>query len=160
MALATVLVGLAMAVGIVGTVVPVLPGLLLVFTACVVYGFIAGWTTAGVVAIAVMGVLLGIGTLAKWALADRSSLRGGAPRRSLLIGAVGAVVGFFVIPVAGLAIGGVGALLVAEQQRTGTWQAAWRSTRTTLLGIGAGVLVEMGAGIVMALVWLAWVIAR
>lgn len=156
----TLLVALTMAIGIVGTVVPVLPGLGLVLTAGVVYGFIVGWDAVGLAAVAVMLVLLVVGTLAKVVLADRSSLRGGAPRRSLLIGAAGAVVGFFVIPVAGVVVGGVGALLVAEQMRIGSWEAAWRSTRTTLLGVGAGVLVEMAAGMAMALVWVAWVLLR
>lgn len=156
----TVLVALAMAVGIVGTIVPFLPGLSLVLGAGVVYGFVVGWDTAGFVAIAVMVLLLAAGSVAKYVLADRSALRGGAPRQSLILAAIGAVVGFFVIPVVGLVLGGVGALVVAEYQRTGGWETAWRSTRVTLLGVGMGVLLEAVAGVLMALTWGIWVLVE
>lgn len=158
--LVTIGVGIAMAVGIVGTVLPFLPGTGLILTAAVAYGFLVGWSTAGFAAIATIAVLFLIGMVAKYVLADRSAGRGGAPRRSLGIGAIGAVIGFFVIPVLGVVVGGVGALVYAEYQRTGTWELAWRSTRTTLLSIGTGVVVEAFAGIAMALTWGAWVIAR
>jgi uncharacterized protein YqgC (DUF456 family) len=158
--LVTVLVALTMAVGIVGTIIPVLPGLGLVLTAGIVYGFVVGWSVVGLVAITVMLVLLALGTAAKMILADRKRGRGGAPRRSLLIGAAAAVVGFFVIPVIGLAVGGVAGLMIAEHERTGAWDSAWRSTRTTLVGVGTGVLLEVAAGVGMAMVWLIWALVR
>lgn len=156
--LTTVLVGLAIAVGIVGTIVPVLPGLGLVMAAGVVYAFLSGWDAAAVTALAVMALLLVAGTAAKYVLADRSATRGGAPRRSLLLGALGAVVGFFVIPVIGIAVGGVGGLALAEYQRLGDWEPARRSTVVTLRSIGTGVLVEAAAGLAMAFTWVVWVV--
>ena len=60
-----VLVALAIAVGIIGIVVPLLPGTLLVFVAIVVWAVfennITAWVTLGVVA-----VLLGVATLIKY----------------------------------------------------------------------------------------------
>lgn len=156
--LLTVLVGVAIAVGIAGTLIPVLPGLGLVMAAGIFYGFVAGWDTTGVVAVVVMGLLLVAGTAAKYVLADRSTGLGGAPRRSLLLGAAGAVVGFFVIPVVGVVLGGLAALAAAEYQRLGGWEPARRSTLTTLRGVGIGVALEAVAGVAMALTWLAWVV--
>lgn len=158
--LVTVLVALAMAIGIIGTIIPILPGLGLVLAAGIAYGFVVGWSAVGLIAIAIMLGLLVLGTAAKVILADRSTARGGAPRRSLFIGTAGAVVGFFVVPVIGLALGGVAGLLIAEHERTGDWDAAWRSTRTTLIGVGTGVLLEAVAGVAMALVWITWVLLR
>jgi uncharacterized protein len=154
----TLLVGLAMAVGIVGTVVPFLPGLGLVVVAAVMYGFVVGWDAVGFVSLGVILVLGAAGAAARIFLADRSSTRGGAPRRSLLIASVAAVVGFFVIPVVGLLVGAAAGLVVAEYQRTHSWSAAWRSSQVTIVGFSTGVLVEMAAGVLMALVWLAWVL--
>lgn len=156
--LLTALIAAAMAVGIVGTVVPFLPGLGLVLAAGIAYGFVAGWDATAGIALGTMVLLLLAGTAAKYVLADRSAARGGAPRRSLLLATLGAVVGFFVIPVVGIVVGGVGALAWAEYERLGAWDPARRSTLTTLRSIGTGVLVEAAAGVAMALVWVGWVL--
>ena len=94
---------------------------------------------------AVLTVLLVIATVVKYVLPARSATGAGAPRRTLLLGVPGAVVGFFVIPVVGLLVGGVGAVFLAELLRLGDAAAAWRSTWAVLVGVGIGMLVELAA---------------
>ena len=143
---------LVMLVGLVGVVVPVLPGLLLVWAAGVGWAWVGGgaarWSVAGV-----LTVLLVAGTVVKYVLPARSATGTGAPRSTLVAGAVGALVGFFVIPVVGLVVGGVGAVYLAERSRLGTHGPAWRSTRAVLVGVGLGLLVELATGVVMIGVW-------
>lgn len=158
-AAAEVLVLLVMLVGLVGTVVPVLPGLLLVWGAGVAWAWLDGWGTARVVVAVALTVLLVLGTVAKYVLPARSATDAGAPRRTLVIGAAGAVVGFFVIPVVGVLVGGVGAVYLAEVSRLGRSDLAWRSTRAMLVAVGVGVLVELGTGAVMIALWLAAAVA-
>jgi len=146
------LVLLAMLVGLVGVVVPLLPGLLLIWAAGVAWAWADGGGARWAVA-AVLTLLLLAGTAAKYVLPARSASGAGAPRRTLLLGALGAVVGFFVIPVVGLVVGGVGAVYLAELQRLGGSAAAWRSTRAVLVGIGVGMLVELATGVLMVAVW-------
>jgi uncharacterized protein len=153
-----VLVALAMAVGIVGTVVPLLPGLLLVWGAGLTYGLATGFGTVGAVAFTVITMLAVAGTLAGWVIPQRTAGKAGAPRSSLLVAAVGAVIGFFAIPVVGLPIGGLAGLYLAELHRTETAATAWRTTRATLVGIGVATLVQFLVGVAMALVWAAWVV--
>jgi uncharacterized protein YqgC (DUF456 family) len=153
------LVGLVMALGLVGVVVPVLPGLLLIWAAGVAWAWLDGggavrWTVA-----VVLTVLLLAGTTMKYALPARSVAGAGAPRSTLLLGATGAVVGFFAIPVVGFVVGGVGVVFLAELARLGTAAAAWRSTRAVLLGVGIGMLVELCAAVLMVAVWLLGVLA-
>jgi uncharacterized protein YqgC (DUF456 family) len=156
---AELLVGLAMLLGLVGVVVPVLPGLLLVWAAGVAWAWLDGggalrWTVAGV-----LTVLLLAGTALKYVVPARSATGAGAPRSTLLLGVIGAVVGFFVIPVLGFVIGGVGAVFLAELSRLCTAAAAWRSTRAVLIGVGIGMLVELGSALLMVAVWLIGVLA-
>lgn len=153
-----VLVALAMAVGIVGTVVPLVPGLLLVWGAGLAYGLSTGFTTVGVVAFTVMTVLAVAGALAGWVVPQRAAGKAGAPRSSLLVAAIGAVIGFFVIPVVGLPVGGLAGLYLAELRRTEAAATAWRTTRATLVSIGVATLVQFLVGVAMALVWAAWVV--
>lgn len=148
------LVLLVMLVGLVGVVVPVLPGLLLIWGAGVGWAWADGGGWRWAVA-ALLTLLLVAGTVAKYALPARSASGAGAPRSTLVLGALGAVVGFFAIPVLGLVVGGVGAVYVAEWQRLRDPATAWRSTRAVLLGVGVGVLVELVAGVVMVAVWAA-----
>ena len=149
---AELVVLLVMLVGLVGVVVPVLPGLLLVWGAGVVWAWVGGGAGHWAVA-AALTLLLVVGTLTKYVLPARSATGAGAPRRTLAVGAVGAVVGFFVIPVVGLLVGGVAGIYLAERARLRSDAAAWRSTRAVLLGIGLGVLVELVTGALMVAIW-------
>lgn len=155
---AELLVLLVMLVGLVGVVVPVLPGLLLVWAAGVAWAWIGGGTARWSV-LAVLTVLLVVGTVVKYVLPARSATSSGAPRSTLVAGGVGALVGFFVIPVVGLVVGGVGAVYLAERSRLGLHEPAWRSTRAVLVGVGLGMLVELATGVLMIGVWGAAAIA-
>lgn len=156
----TALVAIAMAVGLIGTVVPVLPGLLLIWAAALVFGLFAGFGTVGVVAMALLTMLLAVGMAMSYVLPKRAGERGGAATSSLRLGMVGAIVGFFVIPVLGLPIGGALGVLVGEYSRLGQWPAAWAATRKVLAGFGLAVLAEFTTGVVMVATWVGWVVLR
>ena len=116
MAVDTLLAGLLIAVGLVGVVVPALPGLLLVVAGIAVWavprGDAVGWTVLGV-AVAVVAV----GTVAKYALPGSRLRAAGVPGRTLLAGGVLGIVGFFVVPVVGLVLGFVLGVYLAELAR-------------------------------------------
>ncbi len=147
------LVGLVMAVGVVGCVVPVLPGLLLIAAAALVWALYEQDPLSWVVFAAMLAVL-GVGTVAKYVLPARNLAAVGAPRSTLLVGAVSAVVGFFVIPVVGLPIGGIAGVFLAEFHRLdGDRAAAWRSTWVTIKAVGLGILLELAAALVAVAIW-------
>lgn len=154
-----VLVALVMALGVAGTVVPFVPGLGLVVAAAVGYGLAEGFGDVGVLAMVVIVVLALAGTAAGVVLPSRAAGHTGATRFSLVVGAVGAVIGFFVIPVVGLPLGGAAGIYLAERARSGDGGAAWRSTRATLKGFGLAALAQLAAGVAMVLTWVGWVLA-
>ena len=153
------LVALVMAVGLVGTFVPLLPGLLLVWLAAVGYGVVAGFGVAGWIAMTLITVLFIGGTVAKLVISKRRASAAGATRSSVVVAGAAAFIGFFLIPVVGLPVGGVAGLLVMEHRRTGDWSASWRSTKSAVIGFGIGTLLELGAGLAMVACWALWVIA-
>jgi uncharacterized protein YqgC (DUF456 family) len=148
-------IALIMAVGLVGVVIPVLPGLLLIWGAGLVWVLLDGGGPARWTVLAMMTGLWTLGTVAKYVLPARSLGRAGAGFTTTLVGAVGAIVGFFAIPVIGLVVGGVLGILLAEIVRQRDVKIAWRSTRAVLVGVGIGMLVELAAGLAMVLVWVA-----
>jgi uncharacterized protein len=153
-------VAVAMAVGAVGTVVPLVPGLALVWAAALVYGVVEGFDGVGTVAFGVITVLAVAGTLAGWVVPARVAGKAGATRSSILLGAVAAIVGFFVIPVVGVAVGGVAGVYAGELHRTRDRTAAWRTTRATLTGFGVAALLQLAIALSMAVVWIIWVVVR
>ncbi len=151
---AQVLVGLVMVAGIVGILLPVLPGLLLIWAAGLWWTIADGGGPARWTVLAVMTGLLAVGTIAKYVLPARSAAGRGAPFGTLAVGAVGAVIGFFVIPIVGVIVGGVLGIYLAEYARLRAPGPAWDSTRAALVAIGVGLLIELTAGVVMFGVWL------
>ena len=151
---AQLLVGLVMVVGVVGVVLPVLPGLLLAWAAGLVWVWQDGGGPVRVAVGVVLTLLLVAGTTAKYVLPARSASSAGAPRSTMLAGVVGAVAGFFLIPVAGVVVGGVGAVYVAELRRLRDGRAAARSTWAVLGAVGIGMLVELTAAVLMLGTWL------
>ena len=148
-----VIVAIAMAVGLVGTVVPFLPGLPVIVVAAFVWVVADGadpgeWVVFGIVAtIAVAGMIVGA------LLPARRASTAGASRWALVTGAVGAVIGAIVIPVVGAFIGWPVGVFLAEWLRTRRGGSAWASTRATIVGVLHGTAVQFGAGVAAVSVW-------
>lgn len=152
----TVLVGVGMLVGVIGVLVPLLPGTALVLAAGVAWAvLVVEQGSTRWVVVAVMAGLLVAGLVAKYALPGRH-LAGSLPRRTLLLGAAGAVVGVFLLPPLGLLLGGVLGVYLAEARRDRS--SAWRSTVQVLQAVGLGVLAELTAAVLMVGAWLVGVV--
>jgi uncharacterized protein len=149
----TLIAGLAIAVGVVGTVVPLIPGPMLIAIAVVVWATVVQ-TTGGWLVVAAVVTLLALGQLLKYLTAGRTMLGSGVPRSSLVIAGVLGIIGFFVIPVVGLVIGFVGGLYLAERRRLGPGPGAQRSTRVALKAVGIGILVELTSALLASATWL------
>jgi len=153
------LVGLLMLVGLVGVLLPVLPGLLLIWAAGLWWTIADGGGPVRWIVLGLLTALLVAGTVTKYVLPARSASARGAPVTSLVAGAVGAVVGFFVIPIVGLVVGFVVGIYLAEYARLKDGSRAWVSTRAALVAIGIGLLIELTAGALMIGLWLLGLLA-
>jgi uncharacterized protein len=147
-----VVAALLVVAGIVGIVVPVLPGLILVVAGVGVWavprGDAVAWTVLGIVVAIVV-----LGSVAKYLLPGRRLRDSGVPGRTLALGAVLGVVGFFVIPVVGLFLGFVLGVYLAELARLGGRESAWPSTKQALTAVGWSLVIEMATGLLAAAVW-------
>jgi uncharacterized protein len=150
-----VLVALVIAVGLVGIVVPLLPGTLLVFGAIAVWAVIesrehniTSWVTLGVVT-----ALLAVSTLIKYTWPMRRMREADVRTMSLAAGAVLGIIGFFVIPVLGLVIGFVLGVYLAELANRRDQRVAWTSTKHALKGVALSVGVELCGALLATAVW-------
>ena len=149
-------VALAILVGLVGIIVPVLPGPVLVLAAILVWASELG-TSTGWIVFAVATLFLVVGTFAKYALPGRRLKEAGIPRSTQWTGVAFGIVGFFVIPVLGLFLGFVLGMYVAERRRVGP-AAAGPSTRAALAAVGLSVLIELVSTVLAASTWVVGVV--
>lgn len=150
-------VAIALAVGIAGVVIPGLPGSLLVGVAILVWAISTGGATAWVV-FAVAAAWLVAAQVVKYAVPGKQLKTAGVPTSTMLLGAVGAIAGFFAIPIVGVPIGFVAGIYGAEVRRLGT-DAAWPSTRAALKAVGVSMLIEMTGSVLASATWAVGVIA-
>jgi len=158
-ALTGVIAGLLILVGLIGTVVPVLPGLALVWAAALGWGLIwhtpTGWTVA-----VLATVLLIVGVFLRIVVPGRRLQGSDVSGLTLAAGLIGAVIGFFVLPFLGLLIGFVAGIFLLSWYRLGSHRLAWPATWVALKAIGVGALIEAGTAVAIAGVWLVGVIVQ
>jgi len=150
----SLLVALVIALGIVGILVPVLPGVLIVLAAIVVWGLVVEGTTAWL-AVTAAGVCLVASQVLKYLIPGRNLRGAGVPRTSLAIGAALGIVGFFVIPVVGLVIGFVVGVYAAERRRLKDKTLARAATVGAIRAVGLSILIELAGALLAAGIWLA-----
>jgi uncharacterized protein YqgC (DUF456 family) len=147
-----VLVALAIAVGLVGILVPLLPGTVLVFGAILVWALFerttVAWVTLGIVA-----ALLAASLLVKYLWPMRRMKSADVGTLSLVAGAVLGIIGFFVVPVLGLVIGFVLGVYLAELAKRRDQRVAWTSTVHAIKGVALSVGVELAGGLLATMAW-------
>ena len=153
---ATVLVGAAIAVGIAGVVLPILPGVWLIWGAALVYAFITGfggWAWPALLAITALALA---GTVVIYYLPAKKTGEVGMPRWGQLFIAVCAIVGFFVIPVVGAIVGVILATLavavVMERDLANAGSTAW----AMLVEILKAAAIQLAVALAMATIWGLW----
>lgn len=151
-----VLVALVIAVGLVGILVPVLPGSVLVLLGILAWAVSLGTPTAWAVAL-VATVLLVVGTVVKYVVPGRRLKDAGIPASTQWMGAALGFVGFFVVPVVGLFLGFVLGVYLAEAGRVGK-DRAWPSTKAALRAVGLSILIELAAAVAATWVWVIGVV--
>lgn len=151
------IVGLVISVGLLGIVIPVLPGGLIVGSSILVWAAIVGggaWLVFGIAA-----ALIVIGDVVKYLVAGKHLKSSGVPNITILVGGIVGIVGFFVVPVIGLFIGFMVGAYVAEFVRTRdasiAWAGAIAAAKAALITMG----IELFAALLAAGVWLGGVIA-
>lgn len=148
-----ILTGLAMMAGLVFIVLPILPGLIIVVASVLVWALItqsvAAWVTLGVaVGLYIAGVAL------QYLIPGKRLKNAGVSNRTLLIGLLLGIVGFFVIPVVGFFIGFPLGVYVAESGAGRSQEVARANTVHALKAMALNIGIELVAGVSIFAVWL------
>ncbi|MBU3706158.1 MAG: DUF456 domain-containing protein [Mycobacterium sp.] len=152
-----ILVALAIAIGLAGILVPLLPGTLLVWAAIGVWAVLQR-STEGWVVLGVVTAVLGVGMLIKYLWPAKRMRAADVSGRTLAAGAVLGVIGFFMIPVAGLPLGFVAGVYLAELVQRRDRRRAWAATVHAVKGVALSVGVELTAALLATAAWVTGVL--
>lgn len=150
-----------MFIGIIGTVIPVIPGTVITGLTAFAYAWYTDFAEVSVGA-AVWIVILTVvtGTADLW-MPLLGAKAGGASIRTMLFGLLGAVIGFIlgsVIPILGNLVGGVagyvGGILLAEYLQHEDWNKAFKAALSGLAGWGLATAVQIGGAILITIIFL------
>ena len=152
-----VLTAVAIAIGLVGILIPFLPGTLLVYAAIAVWAFVEQ-NTVGWVVLGVATAILGTSLLVKYLWPAKRMRAADVSGWTLAAGAVAGVIGFFVIPVLGLIVGFVAGVYLAELVHRRDQRRAWASTVHAVKGAALSVGVELAGGLLATAAWVVGVV--
>jgi uncharacterized protein len=151
-----IVVGLLFAAGLVGSVVPWLPGPPFVLAGAVVWALATDFETLGWGRLAILAALTALSVVLEFVTTAVGARRYGASRWGMLGAIVGALVGVFFGPV-GLIVGCVAGAVGAEVVRGSELAASVRSGVGALVGLIAGLVADLVVCVVMIGLFLVWV---
>ncbi len=147
-----------MLLGLIGVVVPLLPGIELIWLAALGYGILHGFTWPGVFAMVGISVLLLAGLSSDIWITGLGLKSTGTSIVSVLIGVLLLVVGsIFLTPLVGILLG-LGGMALLEFRRHRSWKKAISSAGSALISFGLSYGFKLFIGLTMIGIWLIWVI--
>lgn len=135
-------------VGLLGTVLPILPGAILIYGGMIIYGLMTGFATLDFTFFLIQGLVFAfIFVVDYWATAAGTRRFGGS-KQAGWGAAIGMIVGLFIGPLGiliGPFLGAVGAELLRKTELT----QAVRVGFGTLVGLLGGTIIKLGVEILM-----------
>ena len=156
----------AMLIGLVGVILPLIPGVGFIWIIVLVYAIAERFTAIDPITFAALTILGAIGVSADLWMSHVGAKAGGASLRSLLVGlalgAVGAIVGLAFLGVGaipGAIVGTVLGIVLAEWYRSRDWREAFKVGGGWLIGCTLSGVVQFLIAILMILIF-AWQVVR
>jgi uncharacterized protein YqgC (DUF456 family) len=149
-----------MAVGLFGLIVPIFPGITVIWLAALGYGVVTGFSTLGWVLFAVITILLIVGVTIDNVLMGAKARKEGAAWSSLALGMLAGILGTIFFPPVGGIIAAPLVVLLLEYNRQRDFNKALASLRGLAIGWGAAFVVRFFIGLAMIGIWLVWAINK
>ena len=142
-------------------VLPILPGLVIIWLAALGYGLAAGFGTLGWIIFVILTLLMLAGSVIDNILMGTQAHKEGAPWWVVLLATLAALIGGIVIPIP--VIGGILAALLTlfgiEWLRRKDWRKALVSMKGMVVGWGWALGIRFITGLVMIGLWFIWAMA-
>ena len=151
-----ILTALTMLIGLLSLLIVIVPGLVIIWVAGLVYGLTTGFNTGAWIVFGIMTVLMLVGSFIDNVLMGASARQKGVSWWSLGAAWVGALVGTFLLPPVGGLILALLALFLVEYFRLKNARQALDSSTSLATGCGWAVVVRLAIGVAMIGLWVIW----
>ena len=151
---------LVMLVGLFGLIVPIFPGIIVIWLAGLGYGVVTGFNLFGIIMMVLLTIAMLAGVTVDNVLMGAGARRGGASWLAVTSAMVAGIAGTILFPPLGGLIASPLAVLLVEFLRGRDLSRAWRATRGLATGWGLSFLARFGIGVLMIGLWLVWALAR
>lgn len=146
-------------IGLIGSLIPVLPGSILVWLTILVYTILDGWDAiTPLLFILITLISLITGTANIW-LSLLGAKTGGASGQSLLLGILGSIIGLFVFSLIGSIIGYAMGIIIGEYRKHKDWNLALKASFGGLAGWGLSTAIEAGGSLIILILFVWRVLA-
>jgi uncharacterized protein YqgC (DUF456 family) len=151
-----------MLIGLIGILVPILPGILLIWLTALAYAIVDGFQAIDWITFTLLTIIAIItGTADLW-LSLLGAKTGGAAKRAMFLGVIGGVLGFFllgaVLPVVGNLFGGIIGyaigVLLGQYQKFEDWNVALKASIGGVVGWGIATVVQLAGGVLMIVIFI------
>jgi uncharacterized protein YqgC (DUF456 family) len=151
-----------MILGLVGIVVPILPGILLIWLTVLAYAVVDGFEAIGWVAFTSITLIsIVVGTADIW-MSLFGAKKGGAARRAMFFGMIGGVIGFFLfgtlLPIVGNLLGGVLGyaigVFLGQYHKYRDWELARKASFGGVVGWGVATIIQFAGGVLILLIFI------
>jgi uncharacterized protein YqgC (DUF456 family) len=147
-----------MLIGLIGLVVPVFPGMLIMWLSALGYGVAHGFSTLGIVLFVIISLLALAGSLVDNILMGAGARQGGASWLSIFVALAAGVIGTLLFPPIGGLIAAPAAVLLLEYSRLRDWTLARQAVFGMAKGWGLSVAARLAIGALMMGLWWIWVL--
>ena len=145
-----------MLVTLCGLIVPVFPGLIVIWLLALLYGIVAGFGTLGAVLFVIITVLAIFGEISDNLLMSKKARQEGARWWAIAIAFIAGIVGSIAFsPLGGIAAA-LGGLFLAEFISSRDHRKALAITKAMAIGWGWSFVVQFGIGLLMIALWAIW----
>ena len=146
-----------MMLGLIFTIIPPIPGTMIIWLAAIFYGWALGWEQLGWVTFGFMTFFMLVGIIADILGGQFGAKIGGASCLAILAGSIigfilgilGSLVGTPLVGCLVGILGTLGGILLVEFVRYRNWDSAVAATKGFLAGTTAGMMARVTAGIMM-----------
>lgn len=153
------IIGAVMLSGLLMLLLPILPGLWVMWIAALVYLLVTGVDLSGGIFFGIITILTVVGGFMDNIMMGANARVSGASWLSIGVALVGAIIGSILLPPLGGLLFGVAAIFLVEYLRIKDWRKALESTKGLALGCGWGVVARFGFGVLVLITWLIWALA-
>ncbi len=145
-----------MLVGLFGLIIPLFPGMLVMWLAALGYGLVVGFKTLGIVIFVLITLLTVAGMFVDNVLMGIGARKGGASWSTLLVATVAGLAGTLLFPPLGGLVATPASVLLLEWWKARDLRKAFTAAGGLAAGWGLSFIARFGIGVVMILLWGAW----